>query len=132
EEGRWEVLGVMWSWGGEVEPVFEALLANAKQLCGAKFGNLYMREGDAFRTVAMRGATPEYTEARRRAPLIRPAANTGLRRVLETKQVVQIADVQAIAGYLGNPVQAPLIQLAGGRSMLSVPMLKDEQLVGAI
>src|SRR5262249_16380888 len=66
-----EVLGVISSSPGELEPVFEALLANAKQLCGAKFGNLYLREGDAFRTVALHGATPEYTEARRRAPLIR-------------------------------------------------------------
>src|SRR5215468_10169452 len=102
-----EVLRVISSSPGELEPVFEALLANAKQLCGAKFGNLYLREGDAFRTVALHGATPEYTEARRRAPLIRPAANTGLRRVLETNQAVQIADVQAVAGYLDNPVQAP-------------------------
>src|SRR5262249_17996200 len=92
-----EVLQVIASSPGELEPVFEALLANAKQLCGAKFGNLYLREGDAFRTVALHGATPEYTEARRRAPLIRPAANTGLRRVLETNRVVQIADVQAMA-----------------------------------
>jgi GAF domain-containing protein len=127
-----EVLRVISSSPGELEPVFEALLANAIQLCSAKFGNLYLREGDAFRTVALRGATPEYTEARRRAPLIRPAANTGLRRVLETKQVVQIADVQAVAGYLDNPVQAPFVQLAGARSLLSVPMLKDEELVGAI
>src|SRR5215468_1278101 len=127
-----EVLGVIASSPGELEPVFEALLANAKQLCGAKFGNLYLREGDAFRTVALHGATPEYTEARRRAPLIRPAANTGLRRVLETNRVVQIADVQAVAGYLDNPVQAPFVQLSGARSLLSVPMLKDDELVGAI
>jgi two-component system, NtrC family, sensor kinase len=127
-----EVLGVISSSPGELEPVFEALLANAKQLCGAKFGNLYLREGDAFRTVALHGATPEYTEARRRAPLIRPAANTGLRRVLETNQVVQIADIQAVAGYLDNPVQAPFAQLSGARSLLSVPMLKDDELVGAI
>src|SRR5262249_12426516 len=126
------VLPVISGSPGELEPVFEAVLANAKQLCGAKFGNLYLREGDAFRTVALHGATPEYTEARRRAPLIRPAANTGLRRVLETNQVVQIADVQVVAGYLDNPVQAPFVQLSGARSLLSVPMLKDDELVGAI
>src|SRR6516162_2663771 len=127
-----EVLRVISSSSGELAPVFESLLASAKHLCGAEFGIILLREGDAFRTVALHGATAEYTEARWRAPLIRPATDTGLRRVLETKQVVQIADVQAVAGYLDNPVQAPLIQLAGGRSMLSVPMLKDEQLVGAI
>src|SRR5262252_4202313 len=127
-----EVLQVISSSPGELEPVFQSMLANAIRLCQAKFGNLYLCEGDAFRTVALHGATPEYTEARRRAPLIRPAANTGLRRVLETNQAVQIADVQAVAGYLDNPVQAPFAQLAGARSLLSVPMLKDDELVGAI
>ena len=67
----------------------------------------FLREGDAFRTVALHGTTAEYTEARWRAPFIRPAADTGLGRVLETKQVVQIADVRAVAGYVDNPVQAP-------------------------
>src|SRR5262249_41216425 len=127
-----EVLQVILSSPGELEPVFQSILANAIRLCQAKSGNLYLCEGDAFRTVALSGATPEYTEARRRAPLIRPAANTGLRRVLETNQAVQIADVQAVAGYLDNPVQAPFAQLAGARSLLSVPMLKDDELVGAI
>jgi signal transduction histidine kinase len=112
--------------------VFESLLANAKHLCGAKFGMLSLREGDAFRTVALHGATAEYTEARWRAPLIRPAADTGLGRVLRTKQVVQIADVQAVAGYVDNPVQTPLAQLAGARSMLTAPMLKEDDLIGVI
>jgi GAF domain-containing protein len=127
-----EVLRVISSSSGELAPVFEALLASAKHLCGAEFGNIYLREGDAFRTVAVHGATAEYTEARWRAPLIRPATDTGLRRVLETKQVVQIADVQAVAGYVANPVQAPVVQLARAHSLLTVPMLKEEELIGAI
>jgi GAF domain-containing protein len=127
-----EVLGVISSSPGELAPVFETLLANAKRLCGAKFGNIWLREGAAFRTVAMHGATPEYTEARRRAPLIQPAADTGLGRVLKTKRVVQIADIQEVAGYVANPAQAPIVQLAGARSMLTVPMLKEEELIGAI
>jgi GAF domain-containing protein len=127
-----EVLGVISSSPGELAPVFESLLANAKHLCGAKFGMLSLREGDAFRTVALHGATAEYTEARWRAPLIRPAADTGLGRVLRTKQVVQIADVQAVAGYVDNPVQTPLAQLAGARSMLTAPMLKEDDLIGVI
>src|SRR5262249_14869536 len=76
--------------------------------------------------------TAEYTETRWRAPLIRPAADTGLGRVLRTKQVVQIADVQAVAGYVDNPVQTPLAQLAGARSMLTAPMLKEDDLIGVI
>jgi signal transduction histidine kinase len=127
-----EVLRVISSSSGELAPVFESLLANAKRLCGAKFGNIHLREGDAFRTVAFHGATAEYTEARRRTPFIRPAADTGLGRVLKTKRVVQIADVQAVAGYVDNPVQAPLVQLAGARSMLTVPMLKEGELIGVI
>jgi len=126
------VLQVISSSPGELEPVFETMLANAKHLCGAKFGMLSLREGDAFRTVALHGATAEYTEARWRAPLIRPAADTGLGRVLRTKQVVQIADVQAVAGYVDNPVQTPLAQLAGARSMLTAPMLKEDDLIGVI
>jgi signal transduction histidine kinase/putative methionine-R-sulfoxide reductase with GAF domain len=127
-----EVLRVISSSSGELAPVFESLLASAKHLCGAEFGIILLREGDAFRTVALHGATAEYTEARWRAPLIRPAADTGLGRVLKTKQVVQIADVQAVAGYVDNPVQAPIVQLAGVRSKLTVPMLKEEDLIGVI
>jgi signal transduction histidine kinase len=127
-----EVLQVISSSSGELARVFESLLARAKHLCGAEFGIILLREGDAFRTVALHGATPEYIEARWQAPVIRPAADTGLGRVLETKQVVQIADVQAVAGYVDNPVQAPIVQLAGVRTKLSVPMLKEEDLIGVI
>ena len=127
-----EVLRVIASSSGELAPVFESLLASAKHLCGADFGIILLREGEGFRTVALHGATAEYTEARWRAPFIRPAADTGLGRVLKTKQVVQIADVQAVAGYVDNPVQAPIVQLAGVRTKLSVPMLKGEDLIGVI
>ena len=127
-----EVLQVISSSSGELAPVFESLLASAKHLCGAEFGAIFLREGDAFRIVALHAATAEYIEARWRAPFIRPAADTGLGRVLETKQVAQIADVRAVAGYVNNPVQAPVVQLAGVRSKLSVPMLKEEDLIGVI
>ena len=127
-----EVLQVISSSSGELAPVFESLLASAKHLCGAEFGIIFLREGDAFRTVALHSATAAYAEARWRAPFIRPAADTGLGRVLETRQVVQIADVRAVAGYVDNPVQAPIVQLAGVRSKLSVPMLKEEDLIGVI
>ena len=63
-----EVLRVISSSSGELAPVFESLLASAKHLCGAEFGIVLLREGDAFRTVALHGATAEYTEARWRAP----------------------------------------------------------------
>ena len=127
-----EVLKVISSSPGTLEPVFESLLVSARHLCDAEFGIILLREGDGFRTVAVHGATAEYTEARWRAPFIRPAVDTGLGRVLKTKQVGQILDVQAVAGYVNNPVQAPIVKLAGVRSKLTVPMLKDEDLIGVI
>jgi GAF domain-containing protein len=127
-----EVLSVISSSPGDLAPVFESLLANAKRLCGAKFGTLLLREESALRCVAIHGATAEYTEARRRSPVIEPAPDTGLGRVLKTKQVVQIADIQKVPGYVVNPVQAPIVQLAGARSILSVPMLKENELVGVV
>ena len=127
-----EVLKVISSSPGDLKPVFESLLANAKRLCGAKFGTLLLREGSAVRCVAIHGATAEYTEARQRAPVIEPAPDTALGRVLKTKQVIQIADIQKVPGYVANPVQAPLVQLADARSILSVPMLKEKELVGIV
>jgi GAF domain-containing protein len=127
-----DVLSVIASSPGDLARVFESLLASAKHLCGAEFGIIFLREGDGFRTVALHGATAEYTEARWRAPFVQPAADTGLGRVLATKQIVQIADVRAVAGYVDNPVQAPIVQLTGVRSKLSVPMLKGEDLIGVI
>jgi two-component system NtrC family sensor kinase len=127
-----EVLQVISSSSGELAPVFESLLASAKHLCGAEFGIILLREGDGFRIVALHAAKAEYTEARWRAPFIRPAPDTGLGRVLETKQVVQIADVRTVAGYVDNPMHAPIVQLAGVRSKLSVPMLKEDDLIGVI
>src|SRR5262249_10333865 len=58
--------------------------------------------------------------------------DTGLGRVLKTRQAVQIPDIHEVPGYLANPVQAPIVQLAGARTMLSVPMLKEEELLGVI
>jgi signal transduction histidine kinase len=127
-----DVLKVISSSPGDLGPVFESLLANAKHLCGAKFGNILLREGDAFRHVATHGATAEYLEARKREPLIRPAPDTSLRRVLETRQVVQIPDMRAVPAYLNNPKHAPIVELAGARTMLGVPMLKEGELVGVI
>src|SRR5262249_5125117 len=132
QTATFEVLRVISSSSGELAPVFESLLASAKHLCGAEFGAIFLREGDGFRIVALHAASAEYSEARWNAPFIRRAPDTGLGRVLETKQVVEIADVRAVAGYVDNPVQAPVVQLAGVRSKLSVPMLKEEDLIGVI
>ena len=128
-----EVLKAISSSPGELTPVFEAMLANATRLCEAKFGNLFLYDGDAFRTAALYGAPPAWAEARRRDPLIRPGPDTGLGRVAKTKQVVHFDDIRATPSYrAGDPVRVALADLAGARTYLCVPMLKEDELIGAI
>jgi class 3 adenylate cyclase/transcriptional regulator with GAF, ATPase, and Fis domain len=129
-----DVLSVISSSPGELQPVFEAILANATRICGAKFGSMYLNEGGALHIVAMHNAPPPFAEERRRNPLIRP--NTTLGRALATKQTVHIADVQDKPAYVVNAASgltgAQLAQLAGARTVVAVPMLKENELVGAI
>jgi two-component system, NtrC family, sensor kinase len=128
-----EVLKVISSSGGELLPVFEALLENATRLCAAKFGTLYLSEGDAFRTTVMHNVPPAFAEARLRNPLFRPPPGSALRRMAESKRAVHIPDVTLDQGYLERqPLFVTAVELGGFLAMLSVPMLKDGNLVGAI
>ena len=127
-----EVLKVISSSPGELEPVFNAMLENAVQICEAKFGILFLSEGEAFRTVALHGAPPAYAEARRREPVFRPNPGMASGGVARTKQPVQIADIRAEPAYTGDPQRFAILELAGARTMLNVPMLKEDELVGQI
>ena len=128
-----DVLRVISSSPGELAPVFRAMMENATRICQAKFGDLYLREGNGFRLVASHNALPAYVEARTRAGLLRPPPDAPLGRVAATKQVVQIADIQTIPSYLeGDPFLVAGVELAGYRTVLDVPMLKDDELVGVI
>jgi GAF domain-containing protein len=128
-----EVLSVISNSPGELEPVFQAMLENATRICEAKFGNLYLCEGDTFRIVAMHGAPPAYAEARKRDPLFRPPPDSTLGRIALTKQAVHIADITTIPSYIErNPFVVNVVELAGYRTVVGVPMLKDNELVGAI
>jgi signal transduction histidine kinase len=127
-----EVLQVISRSPGELEPVFQAMLANATRICEAKFGTLYLRDGDAFQTVATHNAPPAYAAARKRAPL-RPPPDAPLGRLAATKQVVHIDDVRTTQAYIeGHPFVLDAVELGGFRTVLAVPMLKDNALVGAI
>src|SRR5262245_64144459 len=98
-----EVLRVISSSPGELEPVFQAMLQNARRICEAEFGVLYRCEGDALRAVAMHGAPQPYVEERRRNPIIRPPPSTALGRALVAKQPVQITDVLNEPHYFDAP-----------------------------
>jgi GAF domain-containing protein len=126
-----KVLEVISSSPGDLKPVFEAILENAVRLCGAKFGNLYLREGDGFRAAAMHNAPPAYAE--QRAGIVRPSPNSTLWRAMQTKQPAQTADLTKLPEYVeGDPWLVPTVSLAGHRSVLSVPMLHDDEPIGAI
>jgi signal transduction histidine kinase len=127
-----EVLHVISSSPGELEPVFQAMLENATRVCGSNFGTLYLREGEAFRAVSMHGATPDYLQARL-GQLVHPGPGTGLGRAVRTKQAVHIADVTAEPAYRErDPMRVAAADLGGVRTMLNVPMLKEGEVVGGI
>jgi signal transduction histidine kinase/putative methionine-R-sulfoxide reductase with GAF domain len=128
-----EVLRVISTSPGELQPVFRAMLESATRICEAKFGSMYLREGDAFRIVGMHNAPPAFAEARRLQPLVRPGPGTGLYRVASTKQVVHIVDIRAEQPYLERePSAITMVEHAGARTLLVVPMLKDDELIGNI
>ena len=127
-----EVLKVISSSPGVLEPVFNAMLENAVRICSAKFGILFLSEGDAFRTVALHGAPPAYAEARRLEPVVRPRTGTALTRASMLKQPVQIADVKAEPAYHSDPSRSGFLDLAGARTVVAVPMLKEGEVVGAV
>ena len=124
-----DVLQIISSSPGELEPVFQAMLANATRICEAVFGNLYLCDGDAFRMVAAHNDPPAYVEARTRDPLLRPPPDAPLGRLAITKKVVQVADVRTLPSQ-NHPFMVAGVA-AGYRTVLAIPLLKDDELIGA-
>ena len=128
-----DVLQVISSSPGELGPVFKAMLENAVRICGANFGTLQLRENDAFRVAAMHNPPPAFAEARQRNPLIYPNAHKALGRVMATKHFVHIADYTPELAYKqGDPAAVSIVELAAARTLLLVPMLKEDELIGNI
>jgi two-component system, NtrC family, sensor kinase len=127
-----ELLQVISSSPGELQPVFEALLGNATRICQANFGTLYLAEGDLYRTAATHNAPPAFVEARRYDPMVRATGNTPLARIAAAKQALQVADVAGDPAYQVDAQRRKFVELAGARSTVYVPMLKDDALVGVI
>jgi GAF domain-containing protein len=126
-----EVLQVISSSPGELQPVFEIMLANATRLCGAKFGTLYLCEGDGFRAIAIYNAPPAFSEAR--ASVIHPPSDSTLGRAAHAKQPSQIVDITTSRAYVeGDSFVIGAVARGGYRAVLSVPLLKDDALIGVI
>ena len=126
-----EVLRIISSSPGELEPVFETALQNAVRICGAKFGNLFLREGDAFRIGATHGTPPAYVDYLRRERVFHTDPRSGLGQMARTKQPFHIADITVEPTH-AEKLRIATIELAGARTLIGVPMLKHGEVIGCI
>jgi len=127
-----EVLQVISSSAGELEPVFQKMLENATRICGANFGTMNLYEDRGFHTVALYNAPPAYS-ATQLYKVIQPHPQSGLGTIERTHQTVHIDDIRTQPPYLErNPNVVALADLAGARTIVIVPMLKESELIGAI
>ena len=130
-----EVLKVISSSTGKLEPVFQTILENSITICEAKFGMFWLTEGHSFRCVALHGTSPAFTELRRREPIFHPNPTllSPLGRIARSKQLVHVADCRTEQAYIkGDPGFVALVDLAGARTILVIPILRDNELVGAL
>jgi transcriptional regulator with GAF, ATPase, and Fis domain len=130
EKATAEVLRVISSSPGDLQPVFEAILENATRICEAKFGNLWLREADKFRIVAIHGGSPEYREYLFAEPLVSLAAQDAVSRVVSHREVIQIGDISKAPTH-GMRQRIATIEIAKARTLVWVPMLKENELIGA-
>jgi GAF domain-containing protein len=126
-----EVLQVISRSPGELQPVFDAMLAKAVRICDAKFGNIHLWDGDALHLVASHNFPPAFAEARRRVSN-RPNPKSSLGRMMATKAVVHVADAAEEPGYAKerDPGAVVAVELGGVRTALYVPLLKENELLG--
>jgi len=126
-----EVLKVISSSPGDLKPVFDTILKNATRICRAKFGNLWLREGDQFRIAETYGAPPAYRDYLQREPIADPAPESAMGRIARAHEVVQIDDI-TVSPIHGSKMRAATIKLAKARTLIGVPMLNKNELVGII
>ena len=128
-----EVLQVISSSPGDLQPVFDAMLAKAVQICDAKFGNIYRWDGDTLHLVAAFNTPPAFAKARGSTPLRRPGPKTVVGRMVATKAVIHVADLAAEQAYIKDRVSPAVaaVELGGVRTILAVPMLNKSELIGS-
>ena len=132
-----QVLQVISSSTGELEPVFQAILASATRTCDAKFGLLYRIENGSARIISKLGIPPAFAEYLKRGPhrppLNRVSPLTPIGRVIQSRQLVHLADYCTDQSYLDrDPITVAAIELGSIRTLLVVPMIKNDALMGAI
>jgi GAF domain-containing protein len=127
-----DVLGIISSSPGQLEPVFRAMLSNALRICEAKFGNLFLYENGLFREVSNVNVPPGFEAFVQRGP-IAPNPGTGLARIVSTKQVAHIEDIRKLEAYTKrDPFVVAGAESGGIRTLLIVPLLKESDLIGVL
>jgi len=129
-----EVLKVISSSHGNLEPVFNAMLANATRICEATYGNLFLRDGSVFRAVAVH-SKESYADSWRQNPAldVRDHPHAPLSRVVKARHVIHLPDLRTDEAYLAkDPRIVDLVEVGGARAFLAVPMLKEGEIIGAI
>jgi len=119
------VLSVISSSPGALQPVFDTMLENALRICEAKFGLLFRFDGTRFHPAAGVGTPPEYAEFIKQRGAFMPVPGSRLDQVMQVKQVSHTTD------HAADAIPGPAARLGGARSTVCVPMLKDEELIGA-
>jgi GAF domain-containing protein len=131
--GASEVLKVISSSLGDLKPVFQTMLAKAVGLCQAKFGVLWLREGDCFRSVALHNVPLSHRQAREREPLVQFGPHSGSGRAIRAKRVIHIADLTNDEGYLKrDPRLVALVEIGGARAAVFAPLLKNNEVIGIL
>ena len=127
-----EVLGAISSSREELAPLFDKVLENAVRVCGAKFGTMNLYDGEKFDVVAGCNVPPEFAAAQLNKSFV-PHPKSALGTVAATRRPVHVKDIRAEPPYLeGHPAVIAISNLAGARTLVAVPMLKDDKLVGTI
>src|SRR5262245_4458825 len=125
-----EVLKVISNSPGELEPVFNAMLEKATRICKAKFGALFRYEGGAWVAAAVQAVPPGFAKYLRGGPH-RPGPETGMARVLKTRAADQVLDAKEDFAYKSrDPLRVAAVDLGGVRTLLAVPMIKENELIG--
>jgi signal transduction histidine kinase len=129
-----QILGIISSSPSDLNPVFETILANATRLCEASYGSLWLCEGDAIRAVARHGVVPAaFAADRPRGAVFRPDPRGPIARAVRTRHTIHVADMRAEQVYLDrDPMAVAAVELGGIRTLVNVPMLKENEVVGLI
>ena len=127
-----EVLQVISSSPGDLEPVFGAMLEKAVRICDANFGNIYRWDGDVLHLLASHNTPPALAKARKHSPL-RPYPETPVSRMVAHKAAFHSADMTTMPGYIdrSDPGAVAAVELGGVRTILAIPMLNENEMIGS-